>query len=92
MATHRAQLLAEIQDDLKETKRATVHAVELLLTERGPRIDRAAARARELRDNALGFRYSAGCIPAWSRWLDELDTWLWYLERRAAAILDPSDV
>lgn len=91
MTARRDQLVAEIQGDLADTKDTAARIAQALL-ERGARIEQVEARARELRYNARSFRYSVGCVPAFWLWVDELDTWLWRLERRVEAILEPNVV
>ena len=88
MANH---IVAEIRADLVATKDSATRITQALL-ERGARLEQIEARARELDRNAREFRYSVGCIPAAWLWLDELDTWLWRLERRFEAILEPNVV
>lgn len=88
----RAQLITEIQGDLADTQRVTAGIVKTLLTERGPRIERVAAKAEELRHSAREFRESLGCVQRAWVWLDDLDTWLWRLEQRLHSILEPNDV
>lgn len=87
----RDRIIAEIQSDLVDTKDTAARITHLLL-ERGDRIDEVAAKAQELRHSARSFHNSMGCIPAFWLWVDDLDTWLWRLERRVETILEPNVV
>ena len=92
MATRREVLIQEIQADLTDTQQTATRIIHTLLTERGPRIERVSSRASELRSNARDFRYNLGCMSAVSMWLEDLDSYLWTLESRLKAFIEPNVV